>query len=123
MPRLEAASISWTSTEFPEVISKHDGHVPSGVTVGPVKQLSALARMRAVVVFPTPRAPEKMYPWATRSVRMAFFRVSVTRCWPTTSSKVWGRYLRAMTWQDMGIDQTSGDLRHPERLVTVASFR
>src|SRR5438093_12409406 len=34
---------------------------------------------------------------------MAFFRVSVISRWPTTPSKSWGRYLRAMTWYDIGI--------------------
>ena len=98
MPRLEAASISSTSTELPAAISVHEGHFPQGATVGPWAQFSALARIRAVVVFPTPRAPEKMYPCATRFVRMALASVSVTSFWPTTSSNTCGRYLRAMTW-------------------------
>jgi hypothetical protein len=32
-------------------------HLPQGVAVTPVSQLSALARMRASVVLPTPRVP------------------------------------------------------------------
>ena len=34
--------------------------LPHGSTVGPLMQFSAFARMRAVVVFPTPRAPAKI---------------------------------------------------------------
>ena len=45
-------------TAFEEAISRQESHSPQGVTVGPWTQLSALARMRAVVVLPTPRAPE-----------------------------------------------------------------
>ena len=60
MPRLEAASISSTSSELPAAISRQESQLLSGSAVGPFAQLSALARMRAVVVFPTPRTPEKM---------------------------------------------------------------
>jgi hypothetical protein len=66
MPRLDAASISNTSTELPAAISRQEGHSPHGVSVGPWTQFKDLARIRAVDVFPTPRAPEKMYPCATR---------------------------------------------------------
>src|SRR5213076_3112618 len=51
------------------------------------------ARILAAVVFPTPRAPEKMYACATRLFRMAFFSVSVTCCCPTRSRNVCGRHL------------------------------
>src|SRR6266851_2543704 len=61
-------------------------------------QFRAFAKMRAAVVFPTPRTPEKMYACATRSLLIAFFSVSVTCCCPTRSSNVCGRHLRAMTW-------------------------
>src|SRR5262252_6414153 len=87
MPRFEAASIS-----------VHEAHLPHGSAVGPFSQFNAFARMRAAVVLPTPRAPEKMYACATRSLTMAFFRVSVTCCWPTKSVNVCGRHFRAMTW-------------------------
>ena len=50
-----------TSSELPAAISRQESHSLQGSAVGPFAQLSALARMRAVVVFPTPRAPEKMY--------------------------------------------------------------
>src|SRR6266850_2526757 len=56
---LEAASISNTSIDLPAAISKHDGHALQGVMVGPFSQLRPFAKIRAVVVFPTPRGPEK----------------------------------------------------------------
>src|SRR5271166_1425256 len=59
MPRFEAASISITSSEVPAAISLQESHTPHGSGVGPFTQFSAFARMRAAVVFPTPRAPEK----------------------------------------------------------------
>jgi len=48
-----------TSSDDPAAISLHESHSPQGSGVGPFTQFSALARMRAAVVFPTPRAPEK----------------------------------------------------------------
>ena len=62
MPRFEAPSISTTSSETPAVISVHDVHTLQGSApfwrpAARRRQLSALARMRAAVVLPTPRAP------------------------------------------------------------------
>jgi hypothetical protein len=68
-PVLEAPSISWTSRLRPSAISRQLAHacarassvrVEHGCALGASvrEQLSALARMRAVVVLPTPRAPE-----------------------------------------------------------------
>ncbi len=54
---LVAASTSIRSTNRPASISRHAEHVPHGVGVIPVSQLSAFARMRASVVLPTPRVP------------------------------------------------------------------
>ena len=59
MPRLEAASISKTSMEEPSLMARQDAHAPQGVTVGPSAQLSARARIFAVLVFPVPRGPVK----------------------------------------------------------------
>src|SRR5204862_3571134 len=56
-PVLEAASISKTSIDFPNVISSQEGHRLQGVIVGPSTQFRPLARIRAVVVFPTQRGP------------------------------------------------------------------
>ena len=58
---LLAASNSSTSKSLLWAISKHWGHLPQGSSVGLVcplpVQLSALAKMRAVVVLPQPRGP------------------------------------------------------------------
>ena len=59
MPVLLAASISSTSRSRPCAISMQASHCPQGSGVGPLTQLSARARIRAVVVLPTPRAPGK----------------------------------------------------------------
>ena len=98
MPRFEAASISITSIDVPAAIALHESQTPQGSGAGPFTQFNALARMRAAVVFPTPRAPEKMYACATRFMRMALASVSVTWDWPTSSANVCGRHFRAMTW-------------------------
>src|SRR5262245_15224825 len=58
MPVWLAASISSTSMSRPCAISTHASHTPQGSGVGPCTQLSARARMRAVVVLPDPRCPE-----------------------------------------------------------------
>ena len=55
MPVCVAASISRTSMSRPSAISTHASHSPHGSGVGPFTQFSARARMRAVVVLPTPR--------------------------------------------------------------------
>ena len=52
--------------------------------------MSALAKMRAVEVLPTPRGPEKRKLCGTRSWRMAFFKVVVMVSCPTISSNVCG---------------------------------
>jgi hypothetical protein len=45
---------------LPAVISRQEEHTPQGVTVGPSTQFRQRARMRAIVVLPVPRWPEKM---------------------------------------------------------------
>ena len=57
MPRLLAPSISSTSTSSPVLMPRHRSHSLQGVQVGPLWQFRALAKMRAVEVLPTPRAP------------------------------------------------------------------
>ena len=49
---------SYVVIDLPEAISWHEGQTLQGVIVGPFSQLSPLARIRAVVVLPTPRGPE-----------------------------------------------------------------
>ena len=100
-PVCVAASISRTSMSRPSAISRQASHSPHGSGVGPSlrSQFSALARMRAVVVLPTPRGPAKTNACATsRLFEMALRSVRVTACCPTTSSKRCGRHFRAMTW-------------------------
>src|SRR5438445_10110470 len=97
MPRLLAPSISRTSSERLEAISAQEEQLLQGRGVGPFSQLSALARRRATVVLPTPLKPEKRYAWWMRFCATAFWRVVTIGAWPTTSSNVWGRYLRART--------------------------
>jgi hypothetical protein len=82
----------------PSAISTHASQVPHGSAVGPFTQFSARARMRAVVVLPTPRGPAKTNACARRPLASALRSVRVTACCPTTSSNRWGRHFRAMTW-------------------------
>jgi len=56
---LLAPSISSTSTSSPVLIESQISHTLQGVGVGPWMQLSALAKIRADDVLPTPRAPVK----------------------------------------------------------------
>ena len=64
MPRLLAPSISNASTSSP-ADTRQMSHSLHGVGVGPCTQLSALARIRAVEVFPVPRAgKQKRVPHA-----------------------------------------------------------
>src|SRR5690606_24779913 len=60
------------------------------------RQLTALARMRAVVVLPVPRGPQNRYAWAMRSSAIAFFSVLTMWSCPNSSSesKLCGRYFR-----------------------------
>ena len=60
-------------------------------------QLMVLAKMRAQVVLPTPRGPQKRKACASLPVAIAFFRVVVSVLCPTTLLKVVGRYFLAET--------------------------
>ena len=66
MPRLVAASISITSTALPWRISMQESQTPQGSGVGRLSRadfgaaVQRLATMRAMVVLPMPRWPEKM---------------------------------------------------------------
>ena len=93
-------------------ISLQASHSPHGVAVGPLTQLSARARMRAVVVLPTPRGPAKMKDCASRPVAIAFSSVRTTPRCPMTSSNRCGRHLRANARWDMGrIDSNAPEPR------------
>jgi hypothetical protein len=52
-----APSISITSRPTPFLISRQEWQAPHGEPEGPFSQFRAMARMRAVVVLPTPRVP------------------------------------------------------------------
>jgi hypothetical protein len=56
-----------------------------------------LAMIRAQVVLPTPRGPQNKKACANVLLRMAFFKVVVIDCCPTTVSKVTGLYFLADT--------------------------
>src|SRR5580700_11336211 len=101
-PVREAASISRTSTWRSSAMVRQGSHTPHGATVGPPlpsapTQFKARARMRAVVVLPTPRTPVRMKACAIRPVAIAFDRVRTIASCPISSAKVEGRYLRART--------------------------
>ena len=147
MPVFDAASISTTSIALPAVTSRQNRHSLQGSGAGPRSQTRALARMRAVVVLPTPRPPVSKKAWGTRFSRIAFWSGRVTCSWPTTSANSCGRHFRAKTWydtadhpprsalhvhapeQNAGRHRPTGPVqaRHPcgtrEILFTAASFR
>ncbi len=95
---LEAASISMMLSERCSLNARHDSHSlhgsPSAVRCS---QLMAFAKMRAVVVFPTPRCPQKRYECASRPVSTALRSVLAKAACPTIDLNVDGRYLRADT--------------------------
>jgi hypothetical protein len=91
-----------TSTCRSSAIARQFSHTPHGVMVGPPApsgpvQFSPLATIRAVVVLPTPRTPVSTKAWWMRFCAKALRRVRTRVSWPTKSSKVCGRYLRAST--------------------------
>ena len=61
--RARAPLRSTARIQSPPRISPQLTHSPHGVGVGPFSQLSALARARAAVVLPTPRAPVNKKAW------------------------------------------------------------
>lgn len=94
----DAASSSCTLKELPRAKALHESHSPQASTWAcKLVQLMVLASMRAQVVLPTPRGPQNKNACASWLFFMAFFNVLVICCWPTTVSKVTGRYLRAET--------------------------
>ena len=82
----------------PAAISLHDAQRLHGSSVGPSAQFSPLARIRAIVVLPTPLGPQNKYAWPVRFILMAFCKVWTIGFWPITSLKTCGRNFRAMTW-------------------------
>src|SRR5262249_16263644 len=85
------AWISRAAPASPLATARQTSQASQGVAVGPFSQLRALARMRAVEVLPTPRAPVNRYACATRVLSSALTRARGTGSWPTTSGKCCGR--------------------------------
>src|SRR6516225_2671961 len=94
IPLFEAASISMTLKELPEVISRHWRHSLHGSPSLGLLQLTVLASRRAVLVLPVPLGPVKRYACFTLSLLRAFLSVRIIGSWPTRSSKVCERHLR-----------------------------
>ncbi len=96
-PRFEAASISMTSSAVcPLQILAQLSHSPQGSPDSSrTEQLRAIASIRASVVLPTPRGPQKRYACPTRLSDTARRSVSETCCWVATSANRRGRYFRA----------------------------
>ena len=78
IPLLDAPSISNTSNARPSAISRDKFVDGSKSYLGPPSAFNALDKILAVVVFPTPRGPVNIYPWATRSNLKALINVFVT---------------------------------------------
>ena len=96
-----AASISRTSMSRPSAISTHASQRPHGSAVGPFTQFRARARIRAVVVLPTPRGPANTNACAIRLLASALLQRPRDGLLADDSSNVCGRHLRARTWYDI----------------------
>ena len=97
-PLLEAASNSWMLNEWLSLKPLQESQV-SHASIFSVRfmQLMVLASILAQEVLPTPLGPQNKKACAKWLFLMAFLRVFVMDCCPTTVSKVEGRYLRADT--------------------------
>src|SRR5436309_12175808 len=100
-PRFEAASSSTTSRFAAPVQTRvQESHAPHGSPAGASaaprrSQFSAMARMRAAVVLPTPRGPANRYPCATRFWATAPRSAAATWSWTMRSANCLGRYFLA----------------------------
>ena len=63
---MEAPSISITSISSPRFTATQISHLQHGSVVGSstLRQFKAFAKMRAIVVLPTPRVPVNKYAWS-----------------------------------------------------------
>ena len=93
----DAASISIKSINRPSLTALHVGHTSHGVEVTPISQFKHFAKIRAMVVLPTPRVPVNKYAWCKRPRSKALVSARDTWFCPTNSLKLRGRYLRAST--------------------------
>jgi hypothetical protein len=84
--------------EVPSLKETHELHVLQASPSGDgVRQFIVLAKIRAHVVFPTPRGPQKRNACASCSFLIAFFKVVVMWLCPTTVLKFCGLYFLAET--------------------------
>ncbi len=90
----DAASISTTSSDVPRRIATHAGSSGEKSAFGPPSAFSAHASSFAMLVLPVPREPTNRYAWWTLPSSIALRRVRTMCSWPTTSSKVRGRWRR-----------------------------
>src|SRR5512133_390711 len=75
-----------------------DSHTPHGsIFSDRFRQLIVFANMRALVVFPTPRGPQKRYACASWFLRIEFLRVFAIFSCPISVSKLVGLYFLAET--------------------------
>ena len=97
-PLFEAASSSWIQYERPSANERHDSHVPHGsMSSEGLEQLIIFAKIRAVVVLPTPRGPQKRYAWASCPLRIEFLRVWAILSCPIRVPNESGLYFLAET--------------------------
>jgi len=84
--------------ERPSANDWHDSHVPHGsMSAEGSEQLIIFAKIRAVVVLPTPRGPQKRYACASWPLRIEFLRVWAILSWPINVPKESGLYFLAET--------------------------
>jgi hypothetical protein len=91
---LEAASISTTSSDVPWRMATQAGSSGENSARGPPSAFRAQASSFAMLVLPVPREPTNRYAWCTLPSSIALRRVRTMCSWPTTSSKVRGRWRR-----------------------------
>ena len=116
MPRLDAASISITSTAPPAAISMQLAHTPQGVAVGPLIAIQAARQNARDGGFAGAALAGKDVAVGDAVLRDGVFERGLDVFLVDQSAKDCGRYLRAMTWY-MGRDvrkicQAPGDPRH-----------
>ena len=84
--------------ERPSLKDTQDSHSPQGSMSGPgLEQFIILAKMRAVVVLPTPRGPQNRYACASCPLFMELDSVFAIVSWPISVSKESGLYFLADT--------------------------
>ena len=75
-PLFDAASISMTSIKLPSFMARQLAHSQHGLAAtSSDSQLSALASIRAVVVFPVPRVPQNRYACPVRPDAIWLFNI------------------------------------------------